>query len=241
MRFYSTDEIEYISRRVYKAYKKTAGFAEMPMQVIPEQLADILGLTFDYRHLSRDRLTLGLTSFEDGDGVEVFDNPNEDFYVLDGRTMLIEEDLQNDENKLGRCNFTKAHEVCHHIMHLLYPMDFGRGPAERKVLHYRLNNKATGKIAHMEHIVDRVTSAVLMPEELVKSNMAMYGLPGRIEVLNRLVGNGCYSRFCVMAEGMGVSKQALAIRLKGLGLLDQDYLRNPYEMLNVYKEENELD
>ncbi len=240
MRFYSTDEIEYISRRVYKAYKKTAGFAEMPMQVIPEQLAAVLGLTFDYRHLSQDRLTLGLTSFEDGDGVEVFDNADEDFYVLDGRTMLIEEDLQNDESKVGRCNFTKTHEVCHHILHLLYPRDFGSGPAARKVLHYRLNSKVTGEIAHMEHIVDKVTSAVLMPEELVKSNMVMYGLPDRIEILNKLVGN-TYARFCVMAEGMGVSKQALAIRLKSLGILGEEYLKNPYEMLNIYKESNEYD
>ena len=121
MRFYSQNEIEYISRWVYKTYKKTAGYSEMPERVIPEQLADCLGLSFDYRHLSRDRLTLGLTSFEEGDGVEVFDSPFEEFYVLDGKTMLIEEDLQNDEEKVGRCNFTKTHEVCHHILHLLYP------------------------------------------------------------------------------------------------------------------------
>ena len=81
----------------------------MPERVIPEQLADCLGLSFDYRHLSRDRLTLGLTAFEEGDGVEVFDSPFEEFYVLDGKTMLIEEDLQNDEEKVGRCNFTKTH------------------------------------------------------------------------------------------------------------------------------------
>lgn len=85
MRFYSQNEVEHISRRVYTAYKKTAGYSEAPERVIPEQLADILGLTFDYRHLSKDRLTLGLTSFEDGDGVEVFDSPDEEFYVLDGK------------------------------------------------------------------------------------------------------------------------------------------------------------
>ena len=43
-----------------------------------------------------------------------------------------------------------------------------------------------------------------------------------------------------MADEMGVSKQALAIRLKNLGLLDREYLKNPYEMLNIYMEENEL-
>ena len=49
---------------MYTAYKKTAGYAEMPERVIPEQPADILGLSFDYRHLSRDRLTPGLALYK---------------------------------------------------------------------------------------------------------------------------------------------------------------------------------
>ena len=240
MRFYSQNEIEYISRWVYKTYKKTAGYSEMPERVIPEQLADCLGLSFDYRHLSRDRLTLGLTSFEEGDGVEVFDSPFEEFYVLDGKTMLIEEDLQNDEEKVGRCNFTKTHEVCHHILHRLYPQEFGSEVASRRILHYRIDGRYSSNEAQQERLVDWVTSAVLMPEELVKKNMLLFNLPERIAILNRLIGNGTYKKFCTMADEMGVSKQALAIRLKNLGLLDREYLKNPYEMLNIYMEENEL-
>ena len=241
MRFYSQSEIEYISQRVYKAYKKTVGYSEMPERVIPEQLAEILNLTFDYRHLSRDRLTLGLTSFEDGDGVEVFDSPLEEFYMLDGKTMLIEEDLQNDEEKIGRCNFTKTHEVCHHILHLLYPSEFGSTAAARRFLQYRLDSNFSDEIARHERLVDRVTSAVLMPEELVRRNTDYYGLPGGIDILNRLIRNDDYRNFCAMATGMGVSKQALAIRLKNLGLLGKDYLKNPYEMLHIYMEEKEYE
>lgn len=240
MRFYSQNEVEHISRRVYTAYKKTAGYSEAPERVIPEQLADILGLTFDYRHLSKDRLTLGLTSFEDGDGVEVFDSPDEEFYVLDGKTALIEENLQSDDAMLGRCNFTKTHEVCHHILHLLYPQEFGSGTASRRILHYRLGGTQTGEVARHERLVDIVTSAVLMPEELVRKNMFLFSLPERIDILNRLIANGDYQKFCSMSECMGVSKQALAIRMKNLSLLGKDYLKNPYEMLNIYMEDNEL-
>lgn len=240
MKIYSQFEIEQISRRVYKAYKKTAGYEAMPIRVIPEQLADILGLNFDYRHLSRDRLTLGATSFEDGYGIEVFDSPLEEYYELDGKTMLIEEDLLADEENPGRCNFTKTHEVCHHILHLLYPYEFGSDTAARRVLHYRQDSRVSPAVAQQERLVDRVTSAVLMPEELIKSNMPMYGLPEKIDVLNRLIGNYDYKSFCLMAEGMGVSKQALSIRLKTLGLLRKEYLKNPYEMLNIYMEVNEL-
>lgn len=240
MRYYPQEEIEHISQRVYRAYKRTPGYGMMPERVIPEQLAEILGLTFDYRHLSQDRLTLGVTSYEDGDGIEVFDSPQEEFYVLDGKTMLIEEDLQNDETKYGRCNFTKVHEVCHHILHLLYPQDFGGNPATRRVLQYRLDNKGAGEIARQERLVDRVTSAVLMPEEIVRKNMSLYGLPEKIAVLDRLVRNNVYRNFCEMANGIGVSKQALAIRMKGLGLLQREYLKNPYELIDICVEEKEF-
>jgi len=239
MRFYTAAEIEGISRRVYKEYKKTPGYTEMPERVIPEQLAELLGLTFDYRHLSPDRLTLGVTSFEDGDGVEVFDSPDEDFYTLDGKTMLIETDLLNNENTIGRCNFTKTHEVCHHILHLLFPADFGGEPAERRVLHYRLDGRRSRETDLMELVVDLTASAVLMPEQLVKTSMQSHGLPERIDLLNRLRGGRDYPNFCAMAADMGVSKQALAIRLKRLGLLGKEYLKHPYEMLNIYMEDEE--
>ena len=40
-----------------------------------------------------------------------------------------------------------------------------------------------------------------------------------------------------MSSVMGVSKQALAIRMRSLGLLEKEYLSNPHEMLNIYVEE----
>ena len=36
-----------------------------------------------------------------------------------------------------------------------------------------------------------------------------------------------------MAEFLGVSKQAMAIRLKRLGLLKKEYLQNPYALADV--------
>lgn len=39
---------------------------------------------------------------------------------------------------------------------------------------------------------------------------------------------------------MGVSRQALAIRLKQLGLLEQDYLKDPYALVNVVPEDGEI-
>ena len=41
-----------------------------------------------------------------------------------------------------------------------------------------------------------------------------------------------YERFSSMADHMGVSKKALSIRMKQLGLLEQDYLGVPYDFIN---------
>ena len=40
-----------------------------------------------------------------------------------------------------------------------------------------------------------------------------------------------------MAEAMGVSKAALAIRMKQLHLLDRDDLKNPYALVRVVCDE----
>ena len=38
---------------------------------------------------------------------------------------------------------------------------------------------------------------------------------------------------------MEVSKQALAIRLQQLGLLKENYLKNPYELVDIFPDEEE--
>jgi len=42
-----------------------------------------------------------------------------------------------------------------------------------------------------------------------------------------------------MAQFLGASKQALAIRLKHLGWLKKDYLSDPYALVDVVKEDDE--
>ena len=55
--------------------------------------------------------------------------------------------------------------------------------------------------------------------------------------MNRIYRPKEYDRFCEMAEFLGVSKQAMAIRLKRLGLLKKEYLQNPYALADVEKED----
>ena len=60
-------------------------------------------------------------------------------------------------------------------------------------------------------------------------------------MLNRLYRPKIYQQFSEMSEYLGVSKQALSIRLSQLGYLDRqkNYLANPYELLQVYCDDRE--
>ena len=66
-----------------------------------------------------------------------------------------------------------------------------------------------------------------------------FDLERGIDVLNRIYRPKEYGLFCKMAKFLGVSKQAMAIRLKRLGLLKKDYLQNPYALADVEKEDDE--
>lgn len=60
----------------------------------------------EYQHLSYDGSILGMTSFTEM-GVQVFeDDDNEAFFFLDGKTVLVEKDLNFDSKLKGRKNFT---------------------------------------------------------------------------------------------------------------------------------------
>lgn len=73
-----------------------------------------------------------------------------------------------------------------------------------------------------------------MPYEMIRSNMTDFRLGNRIHRLNKVFAPNEYSRFCEMASYMGVSKQALSIRLQQLGLLEENHLENPYKLVDIY-------
>ena len=238
MRYLSKQDLERLARRVVTAYQKLPDAKLDPWRINPDiLLGQMLRLEVDYRHLSRDRTTLGLTAYDDV-GVEVYDSETEDMYFLDGKTVLIEQDLRDAPGKTGRLNFTKMHEGCHHILNLVFPGEYSGGTNARKAICYRLPQAGRKSRNWEEWQVDNLCSAILMPEPLLRSNMSLCGLPERIDILNRIYRKDTFSKFEELSNMMGVSKQALAIRMKSLALLDREYLSNPREMLNVYVEED---
>lgn len=86
MRYLSRNDLEKIATHVFNDYKLLPQFAgQQVYHVDPEILAGgLCSLHIDHFHLSKDRLTLGMTAFKEI-GVEVFvtvDNPS--FTILTG-------------------------------------------------------------------------------------------------------------------------------------------------------------
>ena len=54
-----------------------------------------------------------------------------------------------------------------------------------------------------------------------------------IKKLNKVFFPREYEKFCQVAETLGVSKQALSIRLTQLGMLGESYLDDPFRLVDV--------
>ena len=230
-RYLSYSDLDTIADRVFRAYSRLPEVraAGPVLYVDPALLLKaLLGLTIEYRHLSQDGTTLGITAYDEI-GVEICDE-DEDLFFFDGKTVLIESDLLSDD-QTGRRNFTIVHEGCHHVLKMLFPRDYSGGPNARRVLRYR---DTRGYRDREEWQVDRLTSSVLMHKDLVEQAMIIVGQKGRIDMLNAIWRRAEYENFCNMCSILGVSKQALCIRMQRLGLLGEEHLRHPNEILNIY-------
>ena len=188
-------ELEALAARVYEAY---AALPEADgRQVDPELLARrLLGLKVVYRRLSRDGSILGITAPAPVE-VPVLEEGRRAWYRLDGRTILLEQRLLGPWVSPGRHRFTLMHEVGHRLL------------AGEDALPQR-----------SEGMADRLASALLMPLPLLRRTLPASGW-SRGPLPDRRLDPERWRGFAALAETMGVSRQALAIRLEGLGLIRQ--------------------
>ena len=236
MKRLSRRDLDAIGTRVFEAYKKLPDIAGMKhlYYVDPEILCrDLLGLHLEYQHLSLDGSVLGLTSFSEY-GIEIFENDDSDsFYYLDGKTILVERELKSDVTMKGRCNFTIVHECSHQVLKMLYPKDYGV-VSENQIHFSKAGYKQKMPITDWEEWqANTLASCILLPKELIENAMFYFGFEGRVKLLNRVFAPREYARFAAMADFLGSSIQALAIRMKQLGLLEKEYLDNPYALVDV--------
>ena len=235
MKYLTRKDIEIIGERVFRAYKKLPDLTGTKIyKILPDKLIkDVLRLNLEYHHLSLDGSVLGLTTPFSSIEYKVFDYADEESYcVLDGKTILIERDLNADISQIGRCNFTKSHEAGHQILKMLFPNDYG---GSYKKIHFYLSQPPKSKmIDWIEWQANGIASVILMPKDVVMRAMFLFGLGDKISMINKVYATQEYEQFSAMADFLGVSKTALSIRLTQLGLVERNYFNNPYDLTNVY-------
>lgn len=238
----SRNNIEAIAHRIIAAYKRLPAVNEQePDMIQPELLArSLLGLAISYHALSKNGSILGLTACGEVD-VQIYDDPKHpEFFRLNGKTLLIDRDLIKEGANKGRYHFTLTHESCHQVFKMLFPREY-TAPVRLRQIHYCTATLTRSEDYWEEWRTNTLTSAVLMPEEMVRSNMITFGLGEKLHMLNRVYAAEEYLRFSDMADHMGVSKQALAIRMKGLGLLEREFLQDPHALVNVCPDDKEVE
>ena len=236
MPYLSKREIESIAARVVNAYQGLVGSKDHCVQPIcPEiLLQELLGLSISYRTLSTDGSILGMTAFEQI-GVRVYEKGEPTHFFLDGRTVLIESALTAPGTNPGRLHFTIVHEACHQIFRMLFPKEYGSGTSCRRVYCYTGSaiQHEIKPVDWEEWRVNSLAAAILMPPALLIEQMRIVGLPAKIRILNCVFAPKAHQAFVSIAEAIGVSKSALAIRMRQLGLLERDDLKDPYALVRV--------
>ena len=238
MSYLSRREFESITQRVYLNYRDIAEEKSGPLdRVDPCFLAtEVLGLMIEYWHLSTDGSIMGLTTCAPTQ-VTVWNDAFERRNVfMTGSKILVEKDLYDDPEQLGRFHFTVAHESCHQLLKLLFPSEYAL-PAQYRKVHYYRETPLRRITDWEEWKTNKLASGLLMPKELLLLHMEAVGLPQGISMLNRVFAKADYEKFSQIAERMQVSKTALSIRMEELGLIKKNYFKNPYEAAKIVADE----
>ena len=210
----------------------------MPQRVEPERLAhDLLGLTVLYRTLAAPSEVLGLTSPGEVDVGVIDEEGNIVYEHIDGKTILVSAALLSDPTLKGHLHFTLMHEISHQIYKMLFPKAYA-GEVACGTIHYCKRPIRRQQSSWEEWRTDSLAAAILMPPGLVKRYLRWYGFGEKMWMLNRVYAPEEYEKFSQISASLGVSKTALAIRLKELDLVVNDYFRNPYGLLNIYPDDD---
>lgn len=233
--YLSRKNIERIARSVIDEYFALPKIRIQPeiRRIDPFILAEnLLGLKVDFRHLSADRQIFGLTSYLPTFTEIINDNNKTELIPLDGETIIIEQDLAFDPMP-GKYDFTIVHETSHHILRRLFPSAYGPQTMSYSKVHYYRAETKKDVTDWEEWQANTLASAVLMPIDLIKRNMVDVGLGEKLSILNRKYRREDYMKFVKLANTMGVSLQALRIRMNQLDLLGNDQYYSPNRFFDI--------
>lgn len=223
----SYKDINEIANNIIKRYESLIG-KEIDRVNIVDLLSRLYEVDVDYYALSKNHEILGLASPKDIT-VEVYKN-EEPILVQIGMHLVLVDSSLLDSNLIGRKNFTIAHEGAHQI---LFRMETNKTNLSlrttyKSVTEHRLVTKNDWE----EWQANTLASCLLLPEKQVRRVFWMMFSETYINSIHP-VNKKNYIPFVAMAAYFGVSKEALAIRLRQLKLIGVYMPENP---LSIYQE-----
>ena len=235
MKHLSRFDIEAIADKYVQAYMALPDVRNTQIyRIDPELLLEkVLGLNVEYQHLSYDGSILGMTSFTEM-GVQVFeDDDNEAFFFLDGKTVLVEKDLNFDSKLKGRKNFTLMHEGSHQIFKMLFPNDYGVTQKSAGVHYYKANSERNKPISDWEEWqANTLAAELLMPTFLVNAEIERAALRLPNGILYKSASDPNYEKILEMAARMGVSWSAIRIGLQQMQVINGKPIhRHPLDII----------
>lgn len=233
----SRKDIEAISRKVLSSYLHSAG--RKLNSIDPIDFAEkMCGIKFEFAEMGDNGKVLGLTAFSEVEVTIPCGNGQGQVFKLNGRNAFVDQSLLEGGN-VGRLNFTMMHEAAHQLLGLLFPEEynFKTQPFICRLADEYCRQPITDWPEWQTNVL---TSCLLLPRELVKKQMAQHGLGEHIRLLNRVFAPKDYERFSEMADDLGVSKTTLSIRLNQLGMVGRNDFYDPYALVNVYVDEDEI-
>ena len=195
---YREQALETISRKVIKDYDPALIHqpATIPIEDIIEKQYK---LTIVYQKIRKTGKILGETAFDDT-FVAIYDDEKGYIWLPVKRgTIIIDEKLLHPRS-YGRLRFTLAHELAHWVIHQYIYSGSGQTAAMQQSI-----TKSSEVDKAVERQADLLGSFILMPAGQVK--IGFYN--------NRINPHLTET----LAKIFGVSKQAMDIRLQGLGLV----------------------
>ena len=203
MSFYPrrSEVLETIARNIISKYDESLLYtpAPIPVELIMEK---VYGLTIEYQYIRNNGRILGETVFEDA-MIPIYERENKEGYKLvfvEAGTVILDMSLLNCRSD-GRLHFTCGHELSHWVIDKEYFAELGR---TAKMTNKPVRSSEVDKA--VEYQADRMAGCILMPKCTLKK--AFYHNFKNVKDIT-----------AYLASQYEVSKQAMGIRLREMGLL----------------------
>jgi hypothetical protein len=219
----SYKDINSIANKIISRYEETIG-RRVDRVDIDNLLEKLYGISVDFYMLSQSRDVLGIASPKDM-VIRVWQDESPVFVSI-GRNLILVDTSLLDQKMIGRRNFTVAHEGAHQI---LFRMETNKESLRlRKLYNDNDEHRLMTQGDWEEWQANALASCLLLPELQVKRMFSLMFNQPYINIIQP--GNSSiYLPFVAMADFFGVSKEALAIRLRQL------------KLIGAYKKENLMD